>query len=492
MKIRTKLILYYGLIILFFLLAAALSISAVSGWSRAADRLAATHSKSAVAERLRSNIFLQINYALDYLYGEPSARGKFESTHESTLSLLKNLKTESLDEREQYFIEDFESTQIELAWIMNRFFSRGGDGVTAENLPDARERLRDIAGEVADDVASLSQYYSNQENTWLKAATKAGSLAMGVIITASAGAIVLFVMLTLLLQRWLVKPIFTVNSAARSISGGNLDIQISMRGEDEWSELAGAVNDMAHSLKTTLQKLSEHERLAAMGEISAYTAHNIRNPLSGIRAAVQVLLGEADRLPHATVDSLKEIIETVDRLDGWLKRLLEFAKPLDFRPEKQDINKLLTEAVSIAHRPFSGSPVNTNWRLAKDIPNVTVDGILLEQAVAAIATNAFQAVGDGGAISFETGFENSDDGSRVMIRISDNGSGIPDHIRPRLFKIFESSKVMGTGLGLAQAKRIIDVHGGTINLRSGPGEGTTVEITLPLEPVGLKQEDLRE
>ena len=480
MKIRSKLLLYYGIIIAALLLVAFFSIRAVSGWSKAAAKLKETHTKSAIAEQLRSDIFLQVNYSLDYINGDPNARERLERTHKETLTLLGRLKTDSLGERERYFIEGFEETQFELIWIMNRFFE-SGQQLTSQNLPAARERLREIADEVADDVASLSQYYDSRENVWLKAATDAGGMAVRVIVAAAFATIILFIILTFFLQRWLVRPITAVNDATRSISEGNLDIQIAMKGKDEWVELAGAINEMANSLKITLQKLSDQERLAALGEISAYAAHNIRNPLAGIRAAVQVLLSSSPDLPEATVESMEETIRTVDRLDGWLKRLLEFARPMSFEPEKHDINQLLAEAVAIAHKPFAETSTRLNWHLADNIPVVRVDAILLEQALAAIATNAFQAVSGDGQVDIRTKFDHDRDGGRLTISISDNGIGIPDHIRSKMFRIFESSKNKGTGLGLAQAKRIIDIHGGRINFESVSGKGTTFEVILPIE-----------
>jgi len=488
MKIRSKLLYYYGVIIAALLAASAISISAVSGWSNAAARLIETHNKSALTEKLRSSIFLQVNYALNYLYGDPGAKSRFDDAYQETLLLIERLKADSLAEPEKYFIEGFEETQFELTYIVNRFFESRREQTFTQSLPEASERLREIADEVTDDVASLSQYYDSHESMRLKAATDAGGRAMGFILAASIAAVSMFIILIFFLQKWLVKPIAAVNKATISISGGNLDDQIKIKGNDEWGQLAAAINDMAYSLKITLQKLSEQEHLAALGEVSAYAAHNIRNPLAGIRAAVQVMLNTSGSLPGPASESLEEIIYTVDRLDGWLRRLLEFARPLGFEPAEHDINRLFTEAVSIAYKPFADSSTSLDWRLADNIPPAMVDGILLEQALAAIATNAFQAVSADGQVAFETEYTIADGGDGwLMIRVSDNGVGIPDHIKPRLFRIFTSSKVKGTGLGLAQAKRIIDIHGGRIDLKSERGKGTKVEIALPLK--NRRQED---
>lgn len=481
MKIRSKLLFYYGVIIAALVVASIISLFAVSGWRTAADRLIGIHYKSAIAEKLRSSIFLQVNFALDFLYGDPEAKGRFDDAYRQTLELVDQLKADSLIERELDFIEDFEATQSELKYIINRFFESRRDQTFTQSLPEARARLREIVDEVADDVASLSQFYDTQESIWLAAATDAGSMAVGIIVTASIAAVSMFIILMFFLQRWLVKPIAVVSGATNAISGGDLDNRIPISSDDEWAQLSVAINDMAHSLKTTLAKLSEQERLAALGEISAYAAHNIRNPLAGVRAAVQVLLDDKSSLPPPASESLEEIINTIDRLDGWLRRLLEFARPLGFEPAPQDVNRLFSEAVDIAFKPFANGSTKLEWDLAQDIPPVSVDGILLEQAIAAIATNAFQAISGNGIVKCQSAIKPGENGGdTVILRISDNGVGVPEHIKPRLFRIFESSKDKGTGLGLAQVKRIIDLHGGSIELTSEQGKGTTVEITLPM------------
>ncbi len=97
---------------------------------------------------------------------------------------------------------------------------------------------------------------------------------------------------------------------------------------------------MTLSLKDSLQKLAAHERTAALGELAAYASHNIRDPLAGIRAAAQVIVDGPKPVDAETSESLKEIIETIDRLDNWLKRLLEYAKPLQPQFEAADINRL--------------------------------------------------------------------------------------------------------------------------------------------------------
>jgi signal transduction histidine kinase len=238
---------------------------------------------------------------------------------------------------------------------------------------------------------------------------------------------------------------------------------------------------MADSLKETLQQLAIHERSAAMGELAAYASHNIRNPLAGIRAAAQVIISESKSDYNETSQSLQEIIETIDRLDNWLKRLLEFARPLEPQIEPTDINKLVKESVGIAGKSYAHKKTRFDWRLSENLPISPVDPILLEQAVMAIAANSFEALDSQGMISIKTCLQESENKKAIEISIWDNGKGVSPEIQPKLFRAFMTSKDGGTGLGLAQAKKIIDIHGGEINLESSPGSGTAVTIRIPLK-----------
>jgi nitrogen fixation/metabolism regulation signal transduction histidine kinase len=317
--------------------------------------------------------------------------------------------------------------------------------------------LREIGDEVSDDVVTLNRYYSQQQSNKLNAASGAGKTVAWVIGAISALALLQFIALVVLSQRWLVKPIGDLNRAAAVISGGNLDINIEFPGKNEWGELADSINKMADSLKETLQQLAIHERSAAMGELASKSDYN------------------------ETSQSLQEIIETIDRLDNWLKRLLEFARPLEPQIEPTDINKLVKESVGIAGKSYAHKKTRFDWRLSENLPISPVDPILLEQAVMAVAANSFEALDSQGMISIKTCLQESENKKAIEISIWDNGKGVSPEIQPKLFRAFMTSKDGGTGLGLAQAKKIIDIHGGEINLESSPGSGTAVTIRIPLK-----------
>jgi signal transduction histidine kinase len=481
MKIRSRLLLIYGVMFVLLLLAGFFSLKSILGLGKAADDLSEIYDQSIRAEQLRFNSQRQINYSLDFLMGERDADIKFEEIQAEAKSQFDELRSNSKSEVETDLIESLEETQYELQWLMNRYFERGHDDLTDLNLPEARSRLREIGDEVSDDVGTLTNYYSQMQSRELDNASKAGRTVAWVIGAIATLALIQFIALVMLSQRWLVRPIGELNRAAAAISGGDLDTHIGFRGKNEWGELAESINKMTSSLKETLQKLAAHERSAALGELSVYASHNIRNPLAGIRAAAQVIADDSKSIDVQTAESLKEIIETIDRLDNWLKRLLEYAKPLEPETEPSDINRIVRESVDIAGKSYPEKNVRLVWNLSDRLPVVEMDSILIEQALMSVITNAYEALGNGGIISIDTGLYSHDGNiESVEIRISDNGKGVPDEIQPKLFRAFMTSKEGGTGLGLAQAKKIVDIHEGEIDLESSAGKGTTVIIRLPV------------
>jgi signal transduction histidine kinase len=158
---------------------------------------------------------------------------------------------------------------------------------------------------------------------------------------------------------------------------------------------------------------------------------------------------------------------------------LDFAKPLNLQIDRYDLNQLISQAGTLAHKPYSRK-AQILFRLGDNLPEAQIDGILIEQVLHVIISNALEAIDEGGAVEIESQFLNSrDEEPWAMVRITDNGRGIPLHIRQKLFRPFSSSKEGGTGLGLAQAKKIVDMHGGEIAIES-LDRGTRVVMNLPL------------
>ncbi len=231
-------------------------------------------------------------------------------------------------------------------------------------------------------------------------------------------------------------------------------------------------------LERAQQQLIRRERLAALGELSAVVAHEVRNPLGVIFNS----LGSLRRLVRPTGDAkmLLDIVgEEADRLNRIVGDLLDFARPStpELRPEQLD--RVVEDAVGSALAQNAGA-----FELACDtdpsLPPVPIDARLVRQAVLNVAVNAVQAMPRGGRIAIRTRRE----GETALVEIEDSGPGIAGEVRGRIFEPFFTTKASGTGLGLAVVKRIVEGHGGTVAVATGAGGGSVFALRFPLAPPG--------
>jgi signal transduction histidine kinase len=236
------------------------------------------------------------------------------------------------------------------------------------------------------------------------------------------------------------------------------------------SHFAAAIE--SHRLQ---QQLVEHERLAALGELSAVVAHEVRNPLGAIFNAVATLRRFLE--PNTPAHTLVTIVaEEANRLNRIVDDLLDFARPASPLLQPVPLEPLLQEAVRIA---TSGEPrVRVEWALEPDVPPVPVDERMMRQAFINLAINAVQAMPQGGTLRVSA--RRCPEQPGAVVEFSDTGLGIPPELRERLFKPFFTTKATGTGLGLAIVQRTLDAHSGTIRIDSPPGGGTTFRLVLPL------------
>jgi len=227
-------------------------------------------------------------------------------------------------------------------------------------------------------------------------------------------------------------------------------------------------------IKALTDQLIRADRLAAMGELTAGVAHEVRNPLGVIRASVQLL--EDSRGDEARIHEAAEVIkQEIDRLDRVIKALLDFGRPSKPTMVHADLNEVIDDVVLFTTRFARQSNVGIDARLARDLPRVLGDPDQLKQVFLNLVTNAVQAMGnDGGTIVIET----KGDGDYVEVTVADDGPGIAQRDLPKVFDPFFTKRAEGTGLGLTIVHRIIDEHDGHIEVVSDEG-GTVFTVSLP-------------
>jgi two-component system sensor histidine kinase HydH len=218
------------------------------------------------------------------------------------------------------------------------------------------------------------------------------------------------------------------------------------------------------------------ERLAALGQLTAGLAHELRNPMGTMRASAEMLLKKVDSHNEVAKELAGFISSEVDRTNSLITRFLEFARPLHLRRESVDITQLLDQAIRELERhnpPFS---VTVHRNYAPEIPPINIDCELMERVFYNLLLNAAQASPSNGAVTAKTRlFENV-----AEISIIDRGSGIAAEHVENIFNPFFTTKSNGVGLGLAIVSKILDEHGGSIRVESAPGEGSAFRVFLPV------------
>jgi signal transduction histidine kinase len=236
------------------------------------------------------------------------------------------------------------------------------------------------------------------------------------------------------------------------------------------------------------ERVKERDRLAAIGEMAAGLAHEIRNPLGAIKGAAQLLVGPDGKPLDPSPESaefLSIIVEEVNRLNNVLTQFLDYARPSKSDPAQQgevDVNEVVKRTVQLMETYETASRARIEVRLDDLLPAVAGDAEQLRQVFLNLGLNALQAMADGGTLEIVTSRRRRSRlgyGSFAEIRFRDSGIGIPRDKLKNLFIPFFTTKPKGTGLGLAISQRIVAQHGGTIEVRSAPGKGSTFSVFLP-------------
>jgi signal transduction histidine kinase len=248
----------------------------------------------------------------------------------------------------------------------------------------------------------------------------------------------------------------------------------------ENAELHEEARRRLDALTAAQSRLVQRERLAALGELSAVMAHEVRNPLGVIFNS----LGSIDRLLKPTGDAkmLLDIVrEESDRLNRIVSDLLDFARPVNLAPRPVPVDRLLDEAWNAAATASNGAAIEVRREIDPALPMIEADSRLLRQALVNVMVNAIQALPHGGSVTLRArAVEMSPGQPGVDLEVEDTGAGLGNVDLSRVFEPFFTSKATGTGLGLAVVRRIIEEHGGTVSLRPGPQGGAVFTARLPV------------
>lgn len=293
--------------------------------------------------------------------------------------------------------------------------------------------------------------------------------------------------ISLIFHRFVRQPLQTMSTRMAQVEEGDLSVRLEPQSNDEVSSLMVSFNSMVDRLSLAndelqqfhYQQMERADRLASVGEMSAGIAHEIKNPLAGIKGAITVLADDfAEEDPRREV--VDKVLEQISRLDKAATDLLFFGRPgkpsLDF----VDTNDLLKKTMFFISQHPEAKNVHQTKEFTRNLPPVWVDGKQLQQVFFNIILNAIQAMKEGGTLLLQTDLVGEQGEQTVRVMIGDSGPGIKPEDLERIYTPFFTTKTQGTGLGLAICRQLIEQQGGTIEIRSRLGEGTRAVIDLPV------------
>jgi two-component system, NtrC family, sensor histidine kinase HydH len=255
--------------------------------------------------------------------------------------------------------------------------------------------------------------------------------------------------------------------------------------------------DLAERLAETNRRLEQaqaearrSERLAALGQLSAGLAHEIRNPLGVIKGSAEMLTQKLQASDELARELAGYISTEVNRLSALVTEFLDFARPLHAQPHPADLVALLDRVLQVIAARFPKKQIRVERHYASGLPLVPLDESLCEQAFLNLAQNAYEAMQDqakGGTLRVEVQPATKNDHEGVELRLTDTGPGVPNELREEIFNPFVTTKKTGVGLGLSIVSKIIDGHHGSIHVENAPEGGAVFTIFFPLEEASEPQ-----
>ncbi len=310
-----------------------------------------------------------------------------------------------------------------------------------------------------------------------------------------------------MLFMWVVvyRPVKELIDGTHRVAGGDLAYRLPVHSEDELGDLAASFNKMTAEVGGVQAKIEEQvrrktaelervyktllsaEKMASIGKLAATVAHEINNPLFGILTYARLVLRALLKLDVPGRDELAEQLQTIEReskrCGDLVKNLLTFSRQVPSNREPGDLNAVVRRAILLVKHKLDMQSIELVERLAEDLPPAHCDANQIQQVILVLMVNASEAMPKGGRLEVSTEFDASSE--QCLVRVKDNGAGIPEDVLPRIFDPFFTTKEdqLRTGLGLAVAHSIVEQHAGGISVRSTPGEGTEFTVALPVAAV---------
>lgn len=289
------------------------------------------------------------------------------------------------------------------------------------------------------------------------------------------------------LSRRITGPLKKLVEGTVRISRGDFSQNIKVSSKDEIRGLAESFNEMSRQLllarkrmKAANKKLIQAEKLASIGRMSASIAHEIRNPLTSANLNIQKVL-QSEHLKQLEREHLNLSQEGIGHIEKFIKELLNFTRVSELNKDCYSIQEIMDESIKMISSSLDEKNIKLHTHFQEDLPSLFVDGDKIRQVILNLLRNSCEAVEEGGEIKILASLSQLNGKKAVRIEIMDNGPGIPEKDKENIFEPFFTTKSSGIGLGLANAKKIVEQHHGMIRIKEAKEQGACFEINLPAE-----------
>jgi len=291
----------------------------------------------------------------------------------------------------------------------------------------------------------------------------------GILLVAVVGSII---------AKSITAPVKQLVGVTQQIAAGDLTAAATVTTSDEIGTLAGSINQMTRELKSSRDKLVQSEKLAAVGQLAAGIAHEIRNPLTSVKMIVQ-LLRRRFQEDEAALESIQAILDEINRLEVIINGLLDFARPMELALKPTRVTDVMNDVLKFMEADMRHRKIQLINGVDNKLPEVMLDADRMKQVFMNVILNSMQAMPEGGELTFNYHYDAEN--CSVQVNISDTGTGMSQEVLSHAFEPFFSTKSGGAGLGLANVKKIMEQHGGNIQIETIAGQGTKVILDLRLE-----------
>ena len=432
-----------------------------------------------VAHALETSLSMQRGL-LTYFYedGNLDWLQQLEQNQKAFEEWLKKARESAYTAEQREILNDIESKYIRYSYARDQVISLYRSGRVEAGF----KLHRDIRGQFVGIAELCERYRQLHQQRIAEAREEIGSRVKHLKVlsmVAMPGALVLGAMLLYILIRQVLEPV-------RQLAVGTGPEGKNTRVVDEVKALSQRVHNLIQDVdqtQTELQQSREHlvqsEKLAMVGKLAAGVAHSIRNPLTSVKMRLFSMERTLDLTPTQKED-IEVISDEIRHIDTIVRNFLEFSRRPKLKLQRISPSDVVDMAVQLLKHRLESYGVELELYRQRRLPEIEGDPEQLKEVLVNLMVNACEAMGEGGKI-----FIREEEGvtrpmGRVcVLRVSDNGPGIPESVRDKILQPFFSTKEEGTGLGLSIAARIIEDHGGCLNFRSRTGKGTTFTITLP-------------